>query len=345
MRYTGLGTGKGPSIGNNGGGSGSRQLIVCCAVSIVLFTVSCRMGSSSPFELVRGAFSTVTSPIRYLGATVSVPFQGLGNIFANLTSDQETLSELKAENERLQARNAELEESEQTAKRLQDLLQLQDSYSLQSVGARIISGSSDSWSSTVTINIGAASGVSVGMPVVASSGVIGQIVECGATSSTVRLISDENSSVSAMIQSSRAQGMLNGSATGQLKLDLIATGQEVNVGDVVVTSGLGGVFPKGLPIGKVTSVENTPGSLYLDIVVEAFAGTENYEEVLVVTSLTEGQQATSDDIQSADAQDRSFAGGSGSADPDDGASADSASGDDAAADGDSGDGAAGAQGE
>lgn len=105
-----------------------------------------------------------------------------------------------------------------------------------------------------------------------------------------------------MVQSSRAQGMLAGSATGQVTLTLIRTGQTVSVGDVVVTSGLGGVFPKGLPLGKVTSVDNNPGSLYLDIVVEPFAHTENFEEVLVITSLTEEQQATSEDISAADAQ-------------------------------------------
>lgn len=260
------------------------------------------MGDSGPIAGVRSAFMTATTPVRYLGATVTAPFQGLGNIFANLTADQGTLSDLKAENERLQARNAELEESEQTASRLQELLGIKDTYNLQSTAARIISGSVDSWSSTVTIDKGTADGLSVGMPVTASNGVIGQIVECGATSATVRLLTDESSSISAMVQTSRAQGMLVGSATGQVELTLIRTSQTVNVGDVIVTSGLGGVFPKGLPLGKVTSVDSNPGSLYLDIVVEPFAHTENFEEVLVVTSLTQEQQATSEDISQADSQ-------------------------------------------
>lgn len=263
------------------------------------------MGQSGPLEAVRSGFMTVTSPVRHLGATISAPFQGLGNIFANLTTDQATLSDLKAENERLQARNAELEESEQTATRLQQLLDIKDTYNLQSTAARIISGSTDSWSSTVTIDKGTADGLSTGMPVSASNGVIGQIVECGATSSTVRLLTDEASSISAMVQSSRAQGMVVGSATGQVSLTLIRTSQTVNVGDVIVTSGLGGVFPKGLPLGKVTSVDNNPGSLYLDIVVEPFAHTENFEEVLVITSLTQEQQASADDIAAADSQETS----------------------------------------
>lgn len=305
MAYSGLGRGGSPTLGKNSSNGGGKQLLVCCVASLVLFTASCRFGSSGPLEVVRGAFTVVTMPVRTIGATVSLPFQGLGNIFSNLTSDQETLSDLKVQNEELQARNAELEEAEKTAKRLQDLLNLQDSYSLQSTGARIISGSSDSWTSTVTINLGSAAGLTVGMPVMASNGVIGQITECGLTSSVVRLLDDENSSVSAMVQSSRAQGMLNGSATGQLTLDLVATDQSVEVGDLIVTSGLGGVFPKGLPLGHVTNVERTPGSLYLEITVEAFSSTENYEEVIVITSLTEGQQAGADDIAEADTQERS----------------------------------------
>lgn len=260
------------------------------------------MGESSPFEWVRYGFQTVTAPVRYIGSTVSAPFQGLGNIIANLTTDQQTLSDLKEENERLQARNAELEEAEQTATRLQSLLDLQDAYSLQSTAARIISGSSDSWTSTVTIDKGATSGLTTGMPVMASNGVIGQIIQCDATTSVVRLVADESSSISAMVQSSRAQGMLCGSASGEVSLSLVRTTQTVEVGDTVVTSGLGGVFPKGLPLGRVSSVENNPGSLYLDIVVEPFAHTENNEEVLVITSLSEGQEASAEDIAAADAQ-------------------------------------------
>ena len=76
---------RGPSLGHNSNGGGARQLAACVVVSLVLITVSSRMGQGGPLEAVRGAFMTVTTPVRYLGATVSTPFQGLGNIFANLT--------------------------------------------------------------------------------------------------------------------------------------------------------------------------------------------------------------------------------------------------------------------
>lgn len=294
-----------PGLGNNNQGTGGRELVVCLIISVVLFTVGVRTGDDGPLGVMRGAFQTITTPVRLVGSAISMPFQGLGNIFSNLTADQETLSELQAENDELRSRNAELEEAEQTATRLQGLLDLQSTYDLQSTAAHIISGSSDSWSSTVIIDKGTSSGLSVGMPVTSSSGVIGQIVECGATSSTVLLVTDESSSISAMVQSSRAQGMLNGSAAGEVSLDMIRTDQTVEVGDIVVTSGLGGVFPKGLPLGKVTSVEKNPGSMYYTIVVEPYAHTENAEEVLVITSLTDSQVATSEDVAAADAQETS----------------------------------------
>lgn len=299
MPLSGSRRSSGPTLGNARQSGGGGVLAVCAILSIALFTVSCRTGEEGPLGTVRGAFQTITSPVRYLGATLSMPFQGLGNVVTNLTADQQTLSELKAENEQLRARNVELEEAAQSVERLQGLLELQDVNNLQSTAAHIISGAGDSWSSTVTIDKGTTSGVSVGMPVTSASGIIGQIVECGPTTSTVRLITDESSSVSAMLQTSRLQGMLDGTVGDQLRLSLIPTDGEVSVGDVVVTSGLGGVFPKGLPLGEVTSVENSPGASYLTIVVEPYAHAENNEEVLVITSLTEEQTATDDEVASA----------------------------------------------
>ena len=287
---------------NNNKHTGGRSFIILSLLSIVLLTVSARMGAGGPLEMVRGGFSTITMPFRMAGSAIAMPFQGIGNIFSNLTADQQTLSDLKAENEQLRSRNAELEETNQSTQRLQGLLDLKNTYNLQSTGARVISGSTDSFNNTIVIDKGTSSGLAVGMPVVDSGGVIGQIIECGPTTSTVRLITDEKSGVAAMVQSSRAQGMLMGSASRQITLNLINTNQKVAVGDTVVTSGLGGVFPKGLPLGKVTSVEAAPGSLYYTIVVEPYGNVSTNEEVMVITSLSEEQKATADDIAEADKQ-------------------------------------------
>jgi len=313
---------------NNNKHTGCRSFIILSLLSIVLLTVSARMGTAGPLEIVRGGFSTITMPFRMAGSAIAMPFQGIGNIFSNLTADQQTLSDLKAENEQLRSRNAELEETNQSTQRLQGLLDLKNNYNLQSTGARVISGSTDSFNNTIVIDKGTSSGLAVGMPVVDSGGVIGQIIECGPTTSTVRLITDEKSGVAAMVQSSRAQGMLMGSASRQITLNLINTNQKVAVGDTVVTSGLGGVFPKGLPLGKVTSVEAAPGSIYYTIVIEPYGNVSSNEEVMVITSLSEEQKATADDIAEADKQNTPTATDSDSKDKDskDSSSSNSSSG-------------------
>ncbi|MBR3318682.1 MAG: rod shape-determining protein MreC [Atopobiaceae bacterium] len=294
---------------NETGGSAGILTVVLVALSLILFTFSVREGDRGILGAARGVVQTITSPIKVAGGYVVAPITGLGNIFRNLTADEQTLSELKQENEELRARNVELEEADQAARRLEELLDLRNTYSLQSIAARIIAGSSDSWVAAVTIDKGGTSGVTVGMPVTNAYGAVGQVISCAGTTSTVRLLTDESSSVAAMVQTSRAQGMAVGSPDGTLRLTLIRTDQAVNVGDVVVTSGLGGVFPKGLPVGKVTTVEKNPGSTYYDIVVEPFFRPETLEEVLVITSLTEEQQATSEDIVSADQPDLEAASG------------------------------------
>ena len=279
--------------------TGVRPLIVLCLVSILLLTFYIREGESGPIHSVRGAVSVVTTPVRVLGSLVATPFNAAGNVMGNLTASQETLSELREQNAELTAQVAELSESKKTSERLESLLNLQSTYSLTSTAARIIGNSSDDWSRAVTIDKGTAAGFSCGMAVCNSGGVIGQIVEVSATTSTVQLITDEGSGVSAMIQSTRAQGMLQGQPDGSLRLSYVSTESDVKVGDIVITSGIGGVYPKGLPLGTVSSVEKSDNDVYYTIVVRAQSTAENNEEVLVITSLTDDQIASDQDVASA----------------------------------------------
>ena len=279
--------------------TGFRPLIAFCVISLLVLTFYLREGSTGPFHTLRAGVTTITYPLRMVGSAVATPFNALGNIAGNLTASEETLADLKAQNEELTAQVAALTEAQETADRLNKLLDLQDTYKLESVAARIIGTTGDAWTQTVTIDKGSLNGFDVNMPVTNSSGVIGQIIEVSPTSSVVRLINDDSSGVSALVQSSRAQGMLEGQPDGSLRLNYVPSDAQVEVGDIVVTSGIGGVYPKGLPLGRVSSVEKLDNDLYYTIVVEAASSVENQEEVLVITSLTEEQTATSEDIEAA----------------------------------------------
>ncbi len=290
-----------PHLNTQKQSTGIRPLIVLCLVSLLLLTFYIREGDEGPIHSLRSGVSVATTPVRVAGSLVAAPFNALGNVFGNLTASQETLSDLKQQNAELTAQVAELSEAKKTAERLESLVGLQSTYNLTSTAARIIGTSSDAWSRTVTIDKGTASGFSLGMAVCNSGGVIGQIVEVSATTSTVQLANDEGSGISAMIQSTRAQGMLQGQADGTLRLSYVSTDADVAVGDIVITSGIGGVFPKGLPLGTVTSVEKSDNDVYYTIVVRAQSTAENNEEVLVITALNDDQIASDDDVASANA--------------------------------------------
>ena len=279
--------------------TGFRPLIVLSIVSVLLLTFYIREGDTGPIHAVRAGVVTITSPVRSLGSVIASPFNGLGNIFANLTASQETLDELREQNKELTARVAELSEAQETATRLEGLLELKSTYNLQSTAARIVGSSTDAWSRTVTIDKGSLDGLAINMPVTDSSGVIGQIIEVAPTSAVVRLITDEASGVSAMVQSTRAQGMLQGQPDGTLRLEYVSVDADVKEGDIIVTSGIGGIYPKGLPLGTVASVEREPNALYYTVVVNVTSTTENNEEVLVITSLTEEQSASDEEVASA----------------------------------------------
>lgn len=292
------------SMGRGSSNGVPRSLIVLSVISLALFVLGVREGDSGLLHGVRGVFQTVATPARVVGSVVASPVSGISNVVGNLTADSQTLSDLKAENDDLKAQVARLTEYEDEANTLTDLLQLRNQYNLDSTAARVIARSTDSWSSTITIDKGTTSGIQTGMPVMTSTGVVGQVSECGPTTATVRLITDESSGVSAKVQSSGAQGQLQGSADGTLHLNLIRTDQQVSTGDSVVTSGLGGVYPKGLPVGTVSNVTKSSGSLYYDITVEPLASVGSLEEILVVTSLSGDEQATADDATAANTQDR-----------------------------------------
>lgn len=251
--------------------------------SLVLTTVWCTEGDTGALHAVRSGAQSVTGTLQIAGSWLSYPFKVLGNASTNAGASDETLTELQTENEELRATVIQLEEYRQENERLTELLDLSDPYGLETEGARVIAQSADSWSRTITIDKGSDDGMQVGMPILSANGLLGQIETVGATSSVVRLLTDEHSGVSVLIQSNRAEGVLSGSVEGLLYLNYITTDQTVSAGDAVVTSGIGGTHPKGLVVGEVARVSKNEDSVYYTIVVQPITMTSVDEEVLVLT--------------------------------------------------------------
>jgi rod shape-determining protein MreC len=166
--------------------------------------------------------------------------------------------------------------------RLRKLLDIKDGLHHKTVAARVIDNDRASLFKTILINKGTTEGLRVGLPVLSDQGVVGRIIETSWHASRVLLLIDENSNIDALIQRSRAQGILQGAGTAGCNLKYISRAENIQTGDVVLSSGLAGVFPKGLLLGAVTGISGAEGGLFQKIDVASAVDFSKLEEVLVL---------------------------------------------------------------
>ncbi len=284
-------------------------LVVLLALSLVLLVGYAREGSSGLLHNAQGTMSSLFTPSKVLSGMFTSAEQAATQGLADATADEETLSALRRSNEELRETVAQMEEYYQEAQRLQQLLDVKDSYSMEGVTCRVISRSTDSWNQVLTIDAGTEDGIRAGLPVVGGSGLVGQIISASATTAEVRLLQDPQSGVAALIQSNRKQGIVTGSFDGLLYLEDVDSDAQVQAGDVIITSGLGGGYYRGIMIGTVVKVDGAQGDENRKIILEANDSASPLEEVMVVTAMNSAGLA--------DDEDDSSSGSSSSGDEDD----------------------------
>lgn len=166
--------------------------------------------------------------------------------------------------------------------RLKKLMDLKDTLPVSSCAALVVAEDSSPWFRTVTIDRGEKDGIREGMPVVAMAGIVGRIVKVAQNSSRVLLLTDHASGISAVVQRSRARGVVVGKGGNSCSLEFSERGEDVRTGDIVLTSGIGGVFPKGIPIGEITMVKKGEYGIFQTVNISPFVNISRLEEVLVV---------------------------------------------------------------
>ena len=249
---------------------GAALLVVLLIVSAVLSSVYSNEESSGPVHSVQAGVGMVAAPLQFVGVGVAYAEDAAGDAIQNATASDSSYTQLRDENAQLKAQLAELQEYRGEAQRLQGLLDLSDKYDFSGVTGRVIGKGTDAWNRVVTLNVGSASGVECGLPVVGGSGLVGQVIEVSPLTCRVRLISDPQST-------------------------------EVNVGDVVITSGLGGSYFRGVALGTVVNVINAAGTSDRTIVVEPFSSANPLEELTVVLRMgSEGDLSGTSDASSSD---------------------------------------------
>lgn len=263
--------------------AGAALLVVLLMASLLCASLYAREEQGGALHSVQSVAGMAAAPIQFIGAGVAFAEEAAGDAVENATASSESYTALQEENAQLKSQIVQLEEYRQEAQRLQGLLDLSDQYALEGVTARVIGLSPDSWDRVITVDAGSNAGVELGLPVMGSSGVLGQVVEVSPLTCKVRLIDDPQSGVSVYLQDSRAEGVVKGSVEGLLYLENVDSSVEVEVGDVVITSGLGGSYFRGMQLGTVSAVRSSAGTSERTIVVSPLSAADPLEEVTVVT--------------------------------------------------------------
>lgn len=173
-------------------------------------------------------------------------------------------------------------ESELACQRLHKLLNMQNSYPKQLCPAQVVGVDPSGWFKTIIINKGTRHGIAKAKPVIAPEGVVGQIMYASYNHSKVLLIIDRSSAMDALIQRSRDRGIVEGETDEYCRFKYVVRKADVAVGDRVISSGLDGVFPKGLPVGSVQEVHKSESGIFQEVRVRPFVDFSRLEEVLVV---------------------------------------------------------------
>ncbi len=190
-------------------------------------------------------------------------------------------NELAQENRELKAELQRVEEFRLQNERLRELLAFVDDIDRPALPAQVIGEDVSSWARTVTIDKGTRSGLRPGLPVVAAEGVVGRIIKAAPNSSRVLLVTDASSAIAALVQRTRTRGVARGRGI-EMSLEYALRDAELKVDDLLVTSGMGGVFPKGLTLGYIAAVERDEFGLFQRVDIAPAVDFSHLEEVLVV---------------------------------------------------------------
>jgi rod shape-determining protein MreC len=247
-----------------------------------------RTTDTEPTRLIRVWAVGAVSPLEKLLVWVQSSSGNLWHNYFYLRGVRAENRNLKAEIEQMRIAQVRMSQDADQARRLQALLGFKEQFISQTMAAQVIGGSGSELSRSVFIDKGHNDGVKPDMAVITADGIVGKVLHVYRSTSEVLRIDDQSSGVGAILDKTRLQGILNGTPAGELVLGRVMSDENVPVGELVLTSGGDSIFPKGLPIGRVTRVAQG-SDLFLNIHVRPAADLSKLEEVLVVTKIDERQ--------------------------------------------------------
>ena len=267
----------------------SGTLFLAVTLGQVLL-ISAQVSSKSGVPVIESVTFGIFSEVQ---RGLSGGFLGIRRVWTGYVG----LRNLRVENEALKrdlaAAQVAVQEQHALADRtrgLERLLDLREHLKLQTVAAEIIGAAATPDFRTLTIDKGTRDGVRADMSVIAPAGVVGRLVVPSLRSAKVQLLIDRNAAAGAIVERTRAQGVVVGGGDDRLRMEYVSEAFDIVVGDLVVTSGIDGIYPKGFAIGRIESVERAGGA-YKRITIKPAVDFSSLEEVLVVLTPTPSRDA------------------------------------------------------
>lgn len=240
-------------------------------------------------QALQSAVTQLTSPAQVGASGVTENMTGAVGFLWEARNLRQRNAELEQVNGALLSENfglREVERENQALREMLDFAQTRPGLELRGaqIVARVIGWESNNFLNYIQLDLGATHGLEIGMPVVTDQGLVGRINETSANTSKVLLITDPSSAVNAILQSSRLHGVIRGIPGDTLVMDYLPQGETFSVGEVILTSGLGGRFPKGIPIGQVVEIRQRDFDVFQQAVVQPTVDFPRMELVMVVTN-------------------------------------------------------------
>ena len=255
-----------------------RLLVIICFLLCAIIVQSRNDNISGPFK---GLLGNVLNPIIYVADSILGGIGSLWTSYINLVDVQELNAEYKSIIDNLTLENNLLKEKVSQSERLHKLLRFNDAYDFTTISGNVI-GASDGYVKYIVIDRGSADGVEKDDPVIGFQGLVGRVTRTFATTSEIGVILNISSNVSVMNSRTRAVGILRGDGRGNILIDYYDRLDDVKPGDAIITSGLGRLFPKGIPVGKVSKVVKAKTGLFQNVYVEQDEDFYKLENVFVV---------------------------------------------------------------
>ncbi len=251
------------------------------AITVLLMIIVSTVGRSH-FNIPQKFGMDVVGKGQYVVTRIMGGISNVWNSYIAVLNVRRENQVLRDELNRVLSTNQEYREAMAENMRLRKLLQVKESLKPPTLTAQIIGRDPSLWFRTLIIDRGTRDGIEKGMPVVTVEGVVGQILETSRSTSKVLLTHDPNSAVNALIQKNRVQGIVKGEGSQSYKMSYILKNADVEEGDLIITSGLGGSFPKGIPVGTVSSVTKSKRGMFQDITVSPSVNFSQLEYLIVI---------------------------------------------------------------